>query len=53
MLSLIQMEILITTKKIEAVYFDDGICVLTNYAETNDLIKHANGAKNIYLFTFE
>ncbi len=40
--------------KIEAVYFDDGIArVLINCDEANNLIKLANGAKNIYLFKFE
>ncbi|WP_284928716.1 hypothetical protein [Candidatus Phytoplasma sp. AldY-WA1] len=39
--------------KIEAVYFDDGVRVFTNCDKTDDLTKHANGAKNIYLFSFD
>ncbi|WP_284928648.1 DUF2963 domain-containing protein [Candidatus Phytoplasma sp. AldY-WA1] len=39
--------------KIEAVYFDDGVRIFTNCDEANNLIKLANGAKNIYLFKFE
>jgi hypothetical protein len=38
--------------KIEAVYFDDGVRVFTNCDKTDDLTKHANGAKNIDLFYF-
>ncbi|WP_284928258.1 hypothetical protein [Candidatus Phytoplasma sp. AldY-WA1] len=37
----------------KTVYFDDGVRVFTNYDGTNTLLKHANGAKNIYLFNFE
>jgi len=39
--------------KIENVYFDDGVRVFTNCDEANTLLKHTNGAKNIYLFQFE
>jgi hypothetical protein len=40
--------------KIEAVYFDYGIRVLdANFDKADNLTKFANGAKNIYLFTFK
>ncbi|WP_284928466.1 hypothetical protein [Candidatus Phytoplasma sp. AldY-WA1] len=39
--------------KIEAVYFDDGVRVFTNCNNSDTLFKHANGAKNIYLFSFD
>ncbi|GLH61043.1 hypothetical protein [Paulownia witches'-broom phytoplasma] len=39
--------------KIEAVYFDDGIRLLPQLTYTiEDLLKLSNGAKNVYLFTF-
>ncbi|WP_320414844.1 DUF2963 domain-containing protein [Mulberry dwarf phytoplasma] len=39
--------------KIEAIYFDDGIRLLPQETSTiDDLLKLSNGAKNIYLFSF-
>jgi len=37
---------------IEAVYFDNGIRFNESNLEVNDLLKLSNGAKNVYLFSF-